>query len=184
LIIGSTGSFGSAMSKTLRNAGRPVTTMLRPGRARHANRGLRDASKLVFGDALKEGDLRRAAAGHDEIVVGLNFPYPSWRKHWPRAIELLLKVATEQGARLVFPGNVYGQGTSAARERLRPGNVYGQGTSTARERLRPRAGLFRAACGGHAARRADEPRCAAKRDRITARRCHGAGCAAVVHPSR
>ncbi len=54
--------------------------------------------------------LRRAVAGSDVVLHGLNLPYPDWD---PGMIELTERVpdaVEEAGATLLFPGNLYGLG--------------------------------------------------------------------------
>ncbi len=104
LLIGSTGGFGGAMLRPLLAAGHEVSVLLRPGRLPRAG------VNVIYGDALQFDDLHRAAEGHDNLVCGLNFPYTSWAKNWPQAVTALGRVASEHGARVVFPTNVYGFG--------------------------------------------------------------------------
>jgi nucleoside-diphosphate-sugar epimerase len=65
---------------------------------------------VVKGDAQDREALALAAAGVETIVHGVNYPYPQWIPHMQTVTGNVIAVARDLGARIVFPGNVYGFG--------------------------------------------------------------------------
>ncbi len=104
LVIGITGGFGGHVAAALLEDGWKVRALMRdPDRLPPWHRGV----EAVRGDAREIGDVRRAAAGAEVIVYGVNIPYPRWRREALPLLEPTARVAEEQGLTVVFPGNVY-----------------------------------------------------------------------------
>lgn len=106
LVIGSSGSFGRAMTQELLARGWSVRALRRPQGRPLSLAGL----EQVSGDALEPGDVARAAQGVQVIVHGYNSPYPTWDRTQVRAAQAVARAAVEQRACLLLPGNVYGLG--------------------------------------------------------------------------
>lgn len=106
LVIGSTGSIGSAVVNELSSQGRPVRALVRnPDKAKriftHAEK-----VELVQGSAENSDALKNAFDGVKVLFNCLNFPYPEWSK-LPEVHKRILGAAKGESAKMVFPGNVY-----------------------------------------------------------------------------
>lgn len=106
LVIGSSGSFGRAMTQELLARGWSVRALRRSQGRPLALTGI----EQVSGDALEPEDVARAAQGVQVIVHGYNSPYPAWGQTQVRAAQAVARAALEQRACLLVPGNVYGLG--------------------------------------------------------------------------
>ena len=106
LVIGSSGSFGRAMTRELLARGWSVRALRRSQGRPLSWPGLEEVS----GDALKPEDVAHAAQGVQVIVHGYNSPYPEWDRTQLRAAQAVARAAVEQRACLLLPGNVYGLG--------------------------------------------------------------------------
>jgi len=106
LVIGSSGSFGRAMTQELLARGWSVRALRRSQGRPLTLSGLEEVS----GDALEPQDVARAAQGVQVIVHGYNSPYPAWDRTQVRAAQAVARAAVEQRACLLVPGNVYGLG--------------------------------------------------------------------------
>ncbi len=106
LVIGASGSFGSAVTRELVQRGWSVRALCRPGGSPLRVRGV---SKQV-GDAENADDVRQAAEGVDVIVNAYNVPYRAWQEKLLRVTDNVARAAEQRGALIVFPGNVYGLG--------------------------------------------------------------------------
>lgn len=108
LVLGASGSFGGAMALVLLERGWQVTGLVRDPTRLGALRAAGMA--VVKGNAQDCEALSLAAAGAQVIVHGVNYPYPQWIPHMQTVTDKVIAVAREAGARIVFPGNVYGFG--------------------------------------------------------------------------
>ncbi|HEU4579020.1 MAG TPA: NAD(P)H-binding protein [Polyangiaceae bacterium] len=106
LVIGSSGSFGRAMTQELLARGWSVRALRRSQGRPLSLAGVEEVS----GDALELEDVARAAQGAHVIVHGYNSPYPEWERTQVRAARAVARAAVEQRACLLVPGNVYGLG--------------------------------------------------------------------------
>ncbi len=84
LILGATGRFGRNAATAFRNAGWSVRAFER-----------------------KTQDLRQSAMGVDVIVNAWNPLYPDWARLVPKLHQHVIDVASETGATVMMPGNVY-----------------------------------------------------------------------------
>ena len=84
LILGASGRFGRNATKAFRNAGWAVQTFRRGS-----------------------GSLSQAAKGVDVIVNGWNPLYPDWAREMPDLTRRVIDAASETGATVLVPGNVY-----------------------------------------------------------------------------
>lgn len=106
LVIGSTGSIGSAVVDELSSQGRQVRALVRdPSKAKKI---LRKPEKveLVEGSAENPEALKTAFDGAKVVFNCLNLPYPEWSK-LPEIHKRILEAARQASAKMVFPGNVY-----------------------------------------------------------------------------
>ncbi|WP_170761236.1 epimerase [Ruegeria lacuscaerulensis] len=84
LILGATGRFGRNAKVAFRNAGWSVRAFDR-----------------------KTQDLRQSAEGVDVIVNAWNPPYPDWARLVSKLHQQVVSVASDTGATVMIPGNVY-----------------------------------------------------------------------------
>jgi nucleoside-diphosphate-sugar epimerase len=113
LVLGSTGSLGSAIVDELTIADKPVRALVRsPEKAKKvlANPG---RVEFVEGSIQDPEILKKAFDGVELFHNCVNVPYPEWSM-LPRIHGLILEAATKAKARMVFPGNVYIYGHSHA----------------------------------------------------------------------
>ncbi|MGA2973048.1 MAG: NAD-dependent epimerase/dehydratase family protein [Candidatus Bathyarchaeia archaeon] len=106
LVIGSTGSIGSAVVDELSSQGRPVRALVRD--SSKAKRLFRHPEKveLVQGSVENPEVLKTAFLGAKVVFNCVNLPYPEWSK-LPALHKRILEAAKRAGAKMVFPGNVY-----------------------------------------------------------------------------
>lgn len=107
LVVGASGSFGSAVARALsQHPGYAVTATVRPGGSPVSLPGV----ETVPGDARDRDSLMAASEGAEIIVYGLNVPYHRWHAEMPHNARVLADVAAARKALVVLPGNVYGLG--------------------------------------------------------------------------
>lgn len=112
LVIGATGGFGGEVAEALVAAGWRVRALNRnPERALKTS-GL--ACEWVRGDAMVRADVLAAAQGARVIVHAANPPgYRNWKGLALPMLENTIAAAIAEGARILFPGNVYNYGPDA-----------------------------------------------------------------------
>lgn len=104
LVMGISGGFGGAVAQALVRQGWSVRALLRdPARLPARFHG----AEVVVGDARDVDAVRKAAAGADLIVYGVNPPRYDWKGTAVPMLENAARVAEEQRATVLFPGNVY-----------------------------------------------------------------------------
>ena len=111
LVLGSTGSIGSAIVNELTAAGKPVRALVRtPAKA---SKVFANPAKveLVEGSVNDPLTLKKAYDGIDLFYNCINLPYPQWSM-LPQIHGMISEAATEAKARMIFPGNVYIYGHS------------------------------------------------------------------------
>ena len=106
LVIGSTGSIGSAVVDELSSLRRPVRALVRdPNKAKRIFRHAEQID-LVQGSAENLQLLKTAFDGVKVVFNCLNLPYPEWNR-LPDIHRQILDAAMRESAKMVFPGNVY-----------------------------------------------------------------------------
>ncbi|MBW2732216.1 MAG: NAD(P)H-binding protein [Deltaproteobacteria bacterium] len=111
LVIGASGGFGGAVAREMLRRGVEVTALVRQGGRDPKIAGLWQAQ----GDALDSLAVSRAARGMDVIVHGFNVPYQQWVPVALKALDHVIAAAIQEGATILFPGNVYGLGPDFSR---------------------------------------------------------------------
>lgn len=111
LVLGATGGIGGAVARRL---------LLKGWKVRALNRNACEAARRepafewVQGDAMKAGDVLRAAEGAALIVHAVNPPgYRDWDKLVLPMLDNTIAAARESGARILLPGTVYNYGPDA-----------------------------------------------------------------------
>jgi len=114
LILGATGSFGGAVAREWASRGGRVRAVARNAAlAEAALAGIPDV-EVIAGDVQDARQLRAAAEGCGVIVHGVNYPYDRWVPYMHTATLNVIAAARSSGARVLFPGNVYGYGAQTA----------------------------------------------------------------------
>lgn len=104
LIMGITGGFGGHVAEALIRNGWQLRALMR-NPAKLPQRF--ESAQVVQGNASSLDEVRAAARGADLIVYGVNAPYPKWEGTVVPMLDVTATVAEEQGATILFPGNVY-----------------------------------------------------------------------------
>ncbi len=113
LVIGATGGVGGAAARAFAAHGWHVRALHRDPQRAEASIDMPDI-EWVAGDAMSAADVRAAAKGARIILHGANPPgYRRWRELAIPMLANSIGAAKENGARLIFPGNVYNFGPDA-----------------------------------------------------------------------
>jgi nucleoside-diphosphate-sugar epimerase len=108
LIIGATGSFGAHAMCALNRRGWTIRALARDPKAAALKTGPHMPVEWIAGDAMNPGDVAAAAKGVDVIVHAANPPrYKNWRGLAIPMLAATIAAAKAEGARIVYPGNVY-----------------------------------------------------------------------------
>jgi nucleoside-diphosphate-sugar epimerase len=105
LVLGAKGRFGRAAVAAFGAAGWTVRALVRAG----PDQPWPDV-ETVLGDALAPKDVVRAARSCDVIANAVNPPYRQWAKVVPGLTRSVIAAASETGATVMIPGNVYPYG--------------------------------------------------------------------------
>lgn len=111
LVLGATGSIGSALVYELVNRGIEVAAF-----ARSENR-LNDLFrnhpvKAVVGDVFQKKDLEQASEGVDVVFHAINIPYPEWQEKQSILLTNILETVKKTGTKLAMIDNIYAYGRS------------------------------------------------------------------------
>jgi len=108
LILGATGSAGSAITQAMADSGWQVRALTRQARNdEHSN------IHWVSGDLDHPESLDDLAEGVDVIVHAVNVPYPKWNPVMVNYTRNIIKLAQAADAHLIFVGNIYNFGVPA-----------------------------------------------------------------------
>jgi nucleoside-diphosphate-sugar epimerase len=110
LVLGATGGIGHWTSAKLVERGESVRVLVRDPEKFRASWSESKGIDIVRGDALVEADVRGAARDTNTIFHCVNVPYPEWPAKAMPMLSNVISAAQASGARIVFPGNVYGFG--------------------------------------------------------------------------
>lgn len=106
LVLGSTGSLGSAIVNELTSSDKPVRALVRsPAKASKVFANP-EGVELVEGSVEDTRALEKAFDGVELFHNCVNAPYPKW-SNLPEIHGKIMRVASKAKARMIFPGNVY-----------------------------------------------------------------------------
>ena len=108
VVFGSTGALGSAIVRRLREEGKLVRAVARDTEL--AAQLLPPSAGIVHGDLADPKSIMSACSEAAVVYHCVNIRYSEWVKYMPVLTENILEATRRVGARLVFPGNVYGYG--------------------------------------------------------------------------
>jgi nucleoside-diphosphate-sugar epimerase len=103
LVLGAAGQLGRAAALAFRTAGWSVASLVR-GTSRSA---IAPGTELIEVDARDGAAVIEAARGADVVLNALNVPFTQWATAAMPLAETAIAAARENGATLVFPGNLY-----------------------------------------------------------------------------
>lgn len=107
LILGGTGSFGSAIARELIDRAERVRLFVRDQGAALRTFGTYCPAEIVVGDAQDSEAVLRAAEGCRAIVQAVNYPLHQWEPHMNGVTANAIAAAKESGAPLLVPANVW-----------------------------------------------------------------------------
>lgn len=113
LILGSTGSFGTALAMELIAQGGEVRMLVRDARRASLRYGKQPNVKLMKGDVFDVNAVARAIDGCEAIIHAVNFSPSQWDPHLVRATESIISAAEMSGSLVVFPGSTHALGKPA-----------------------------------------------------------------------
>ena len=110
LILGGTGSFGSAVVQEVLRRGQPARCLVRNADKASGLLGEAAGLELIAGDVQDPNAVTSAARGCGAVIHAVNYPYPKWVPNMAKATGNVIAAADNAGATVLFPGNVYGLG--------------------------------------------------------------------------
>ena len=110
LILGATGGIGYAYTNELLRNGIETRILVRDrGKAEHLfNKN--PLLQILEGDVNDPGLLSSSAKDANVIFFGINYPYHLWDRYMKSVTANVINAATQNGATILFPGNIYSFG--------------------------------------------------------------------------
>jgi nucleoside-diphosphate-sugar epimerase len=110
LILGSTGSIGYAFADNLISKKISFTVLVRDtAKASNLFKG-NVLVEIIQGDVQDLALLKSISKDKNVIFHGINYPYNKWFGNMDTATEKVIEAASQNGAMIIFPGNVYNYG--------------------------------------------------------------------------
>jgi nucleoside-diphosphate-sugar epimerase len=106
LVLGAAGQLGRAAAQAFRTAGWSVASLVRGS----GGSAIAPGTELIETDARDTAAVIEAARGADVVLNALNVPFTQWAVAAMPLAETAIAAARENGATLVFPGNLYVHG--------------------------------------------------------------------------
>jgi nucleoside-diphosphate-sugar epimerase len=106
VVLGGVGLFGRAAAEAFKSAGWQVASLVRGSSAAGAAPG----TEIIEVDARDSESVIAATSGADVVLNALNVPYTDWARLALALADTAIAAARENGATLVFPGNLYNYG--------------------------------------------------------------------------
>lgn len=110
LVLGASGGMGYALVRELVFRGVEVVAFARGEEKLKALFEQESKVKIYAGDALVEEEVSQAAQGVDVIFHAVNFPYPVWNVTHLSCMDILIRVAGAQQAKIALVDNIYAYG--------------------------------------------------------------------------
>lgn len=129
LVLGATGSIGYAVTANLLNRQLPVTILVRNRAKAETLYPNAPTLTIVEGDVQDAALLNRLAINVTHIIHAINYPYDQWFGNMDTATQKVIDAAAQNGATIIFPGNVYNFGNTREfiREDSRPNPITRKG---------------------------------------------------------
>jgi nucleoside-diphosphate-sugar epimerase len=110
LVLGATGSIGSAFVNSLLKEKRAVTILVRNRNKALSLYGDTPLVEIAEGDARDRELVAKLAEGKKYIFHGVNFPYDKWEENVESVARNVIEAAKPNRAMILFPGNIYNFG--------------------------------------------------------------------------
>nr|WP_295974102.1 SDR family NAD(P)-dependent oxidoreductase [uncultured Bacillus sp.] len=110
LVLGATGGIGYALVRELVDRGVEVVAFSRRKERLDVLYQKESKVSIFSGDALVEKDVIEAADGVDVIFHAVSFPYQEWREKHPLCMEIIIRAAEKQQAKIALVDNIYAYG--------------------------------------------------------------------------
>ncbi|WP_102275505.1 SDR family NAD(P)-dependent oxidoreductase [Cytobacillus massiliigabonensis] len=110
LVLGASGGIGYALVRELNNRGVDVVAFARGKEKLHALYQHDTKVTIISGDALVEREVIEAANGVDVIFHAVSFPYQDWDEKHPLCMDILIRAANIQQAKIALVDNIYAYG--------------------------------------------------------------------------
>jgi len=110
LVLGATGGIGYAYTNELLRNGIETRILVRDRGKAERLFNKNPLLQILEGDVNDTGRLRSSAKDADVIFFGINYPYHLWDRYMKPVTANVINVATENGATILFPGNIYSFG--------------------------------------------------------------------------
>jgi nucleoside-diphosphate-sugar epimerase len=106
LVLGASGSIGHWVVEKLLDRKHQVRVMVRtPAKLKQFSN--MERVEVIEGDAANIDDVKKAVARADSVYYCVNVPYPEWKLKFIPMLQNTITAASENKAKIVFPGNVY-----------------------------------------------------------------------------
>ncbi len=110
LVLGATGGMGFGFTHALIEKGKTATLLVRNKEKAIRYFGVHENIQIVEGDVLDTILLNELAKKVDYIFHGLSASYQYWEAFMPVATRKIVEAATQNRAKVIFPGNNYSFG--------------------------------------------------------------------------
>lgn len=110
LVLGASGGMGYALVRELVSRGVDVVAFARGKEKLKALFEKESKVTIYAGDVLTEGEVSQAAQGVDVIFHAVNFPYPVWNVTHLICMDILIRIAEAQQAKIALVDNIYAYG--------------------------------------------------------------------------
>lgn len=107
LVLGATGSIGYAFARILLDENIPVTILVRNKEKADKLFGKNEWLDIEEGDAMDRQKLQKVSKDKRFILHGINYPYNLWEENMERVTQNVIEAASQNGAAIIFPGNIY-----------------------------------------------------------------------------
>ncbi|WP_375199516.1 SDR family NAD(P)-dependent oxidoreductase [Lysinibacillus sp. RS11] len=110
LVVGASGGMGYALVNELVSRNIHVKAFARNKEKLVALFQHHKNVEIISGDAFNEQEMMKASNGVDVIFHAISFPYQDWAKQHNRCLDMVIKIAEKQGAKIALVDNIYAYG--------------------------------------------------------------------------
>jgi len=113
IVIGASGGMGYALVNELAKREIQVKAFSRNKEKLNALFQEHKNITIISGDVFNEQELMKAAKGVDVIFHAISFPYQDWEDRHMQCLDILIRVAQKQQAKIALVDNIYAYGRQA-----------------------------------------------------------------------
>ncbi|MGE7942771.1 SDR family NAD(P)-dependent oxidoreductase [Lysinibacillus xylanilyticus] len=110
LVVGASGGMGYALVNELVSRNIHVKAFARNKEKLVALFQHHKNVEIISGDAFNEQEMMKASNGVDVIFHAISFPYQDWAKQHNRCLDMVIRIAEKQGAKIALVDNIYAYG--------------------------------------------------------------------------